>query len=85
MGKLFTQEDYDSVNEFMKSGIEQKEMAKKIGRSPSAVCFLVKEISEGRGYVKKAGGRIELKEREEMDLSQLPDTGMFKHSKEYFL
>lgn len=85
MGKPFTKEDYDNVKGLIGSGLEGKEIAKRIGRSPAAVCYLLKEIKEGRDYIKHTGGRLDLKEREDVDLSKYPDHVLFRHSKEYIL
>lgn len=85
MGRQYTQEDYDNVRRYIDSDLDQKVIAQLVGRSQSSVCYLMQQIKDGTEEIKRVGGKIDLKEFEEVDLSKYPDHVLFRHSKEYIL
>lgn len=85
MGKQYTQEDYDNVRRYIDSDLDQKVISQLVGRSQSSVCYLMQQIKDGNEEIKRVGGKIDLKELEEVDLSKYPDHVLFRHSKEYIL
>lgn len=85
MGKQYTQEDYDNVRRYIDSDLDQKVISQLVGRSQSSVCYLMQQIKDGNEEIKRIGGKIDLKELEEVDLSKYPDHVLFRHSKEYIL
>jgi len=83
MGKYLTVEERLKVLELKKQGMQQKNIAKVIGRSPSAVSYL---INKGEYSVlrMKVDAEVPQKTKDaerppEKDLSSLPDTVLFKH------
>jgi len=82
MGKYLTVEERLRVLELKKEGLKQKDIAKAIGRSPSAVCYL---IHKGADKVLRMKVDAAVPQRikdpfrpKDTDLSSLPDNILFK-------
>lgn len=61
-------EEKEEILALFKSGMQQKEIAKKFKRSPSAVNFFLNHRNDEK-----------IKELQTSELSSLPDTVMFSH------
>lgn len=82
MSKYLTVEERLRVLELKEDGLKQKDIAKAIGRSASAVCYL---IHKGKDKVLRmkvdAEHPVRIKDAMrplDKDLSSLPDTVLFK-------
>ena len=82
MGKYLTVEERLKVLELKKEGMQQKNIAKVIGRSPSAVSYLIHK-GEHAVLRMKVDAEVPKKTKDterppENDLSSLPDHVLFK-------
>lgn len=84
--------EYDEIHRLWNSGTPQVDISRILKRSTGTVTnvimHLTREVVEAREARRKrepCESKIKLREREVMDLSSLPDTALFEHTKEYIL
>ncbi len=75
-----TDTEIDGIKYLKSKGLMQKDIAKKIGRSNSVVCMAFKQLAESEGLQPRYKEPDPVKT---IDLSKLPDTVLFKHTREF--
>ena len=83
LNRRLTDEDYENIKHLHAEGLQQKDIAERIGRSPSVVCVALQHIADSEGRPPATKVHKEPVKREDVDLSKLPDTVLFKHSREF--
>jgi len=87
MGRYMTEAEHKEIRELWAAGVPQKEIAKRFGKAPSSICWIIKTPT-ARTAEQNRSRRIKsivLTELEEVELSCLPDHILFQHSKEGIL
>jgi hypothetical protein len=84
-------QEYEEINKLWEGGMKQKDIAALKDRSTGTICYIINRTQRAR-LVKRMNkkdivyiNKTEYHELEEMDLSKLPDTVLFQHSKEYYI
>ena len=82
-GKFLTLEERDKILELEAQGVPRKEIAKLVGRSQSAICYVINRPPNRPMRFSRPGDQPipieDAKRVEEVDLSQLPDNIKFRH------
>jgi len=81
MGKYLTLEERNLVVKLHKEGIPQKDIAKLMGRSTGAICYLVNHAKDKKEFIPYKHKTPNAERVKEMDLASLPDTKIFKHER----
>jgi IS30 family transposase len=81
--KKITDEEFSEILKLSDEGMVSKDIAKKTGRARSSIDHMILHRNTYKVVKKKIYKPIVLVEREEVDLSSLPDNVLFEHSKEY--
>ena len=87
MGKQLTLKEYNEINQLRKEGMKIADIAIVSGKAQSTICEIIKQ--GGRVKFKKDGQPIivdkglEYCPIDELDLSSLPDTVLFKHDNSF--
>ena len=85
MSHFLSTEEKDLIYKLYNSGMMQKEIAARVGKTPVTVCKALKPLkkevtSHQRQTVEKG---IECHEIKDEDLSTLPDNVLFKHDRTF--
>lgn len=83
LNRRLSDEDYETIRFLHSKGLKQKEIAEAIDRSPSVVCVALQHLGEMDGRPPATRVHKEPSKIEDVDLSKLPDTVLFKHSREF--
>ena len=84
MGRYMTEAEHKEIRQLAAAGVPQKEIAKRFGKAPSSICWIIK-TPNARTAEQNRSRRIKsivLTELQEEDLSCLPDNILFQHTKE---
>lgn len=76
-GKYMTQEEYDTIRDLHKMGYSQSQIAEAVGRSCSAICYVLKHAPKVRKANAGIPNHYDLVEPEEINYKSLPDTVIF--------
>lgn len=89
--RKLTAEEQQKIVDMWNGPYSQKEIAVALDRSTGCITSVIKRITAG-GEIKDRTpkreekiGKVQYHELETQDLSSLPDTVLFKHSKEFFI
>jgi len=83
LNKRLTDEEYETIRQLAATDMAQRLIALKIGRSCSVVCMALKQLAEKEGRPPAPRRYKDVAPMESIDLSKLPDTVLFKHSREF--
>jgi IS30 family transposase len=82
-----TEQEWNYIHELRESGKSQRDIATITGRPKATVQWVLNGKKPDFNPVKPEPykAKHEFQELQETDLSSLPDTALFKHSKEFFI
>lgn len=78
-GKYMTQKEYDTIRDLNDLGYSQIQIAEAVGRSTSAVCYVLKHAPKVRKGGEGKPTHYAYEEIQELDYSKLPDTAIFSY------
>jgi IS30 family transposase len=83
LNRRLTDDEYENIRRLHAKGLQQKVIAERIDRSCSVVCMALKHLAEMDGTPVEKRTYKDIPPIVDVDLSKLPDTVLFKHSREF--